>query len=69
MSKKIISFWIISFMFIFGASTVVCANGQPSQSTPAGSGADIEDISKKLKNPMADLWMFNFQNDYTAFVS
>jgi hypothetical protein len=42
---------------------------RPSQSTSASDEVDIADISKKLKNPMADLWMFNFQNDYTAFVS
>jgi len=42
---------------------------QPSQNTPSGDEVDITDISKQLKNPMADLWMFNFQNDYSAYVS
>ncbi|MDG1733135.1 MAG: hypothetical protein P8M49_13695 [Thalassotalea sp.] len=51
-----------------GKEVASATNEQPANAGNAGmSPEEIAEMQKKLNNPLADLWLLFFQNDYTVY--
>jgi hypothetical protein len=64
-------FWILRHVGLLAVAFVLfgftyIASGQESEDSSEGESAeDLAEISQKLNNPLADLWMLFFQHDTT----